>query len=155
MEAATPAPYLPALRRYAHILAGGAASGDAYVRATLAALLAGDAALAAASSSRLGLYRLLHAIWFAASPPRERREDTRDTLIGRAVYLLVRIEGFTPDEAAFITARPVQRPSSGGASVRPEGLPRGIDPRAFDRTEAWPWKRSRRAPATKPLALAE
>src|SRR5215469_15371121 len=63
----TLAPHLPFLRRYARALTGSQPSGDAYVRAALAALLAGDQSLVEGVSPRVGLYRLFHAIWESAS----------------------------------------------------------------------------------------
>src|SRR5580765_7386649 len=59
----TLAPHLPYLRRYARALTGSQASGDAHVRAALAALLAGGQTLVEGAPPRVGLYRLFHAIW--------------------------------------------------------------------------------------------
>ena len=54
---------LPFLRRYARALSGSQNSGDAYVAATLEALIAKPEVLDSASSSRVGLYRLFTKIW--------------------------------------------------------------------------------------------
>ncbi len=62
----TLAPHLPYLRRYARALTGSQESGDAYVRAALTALLAGEQALGDDVPSRVGLYRLFHRIWSSA-----------------------------------------------------------------------------------------
>jgi CheY-like chemotaxis protein len=56
------APHLPFLRRYARALTGSQDAGDAYVRATLQAVLAHDDALGD-DAPRVGLYRLFHVIW--------------------------------------------------------------------------------------------
>jgi DNA-directed RNA polymerase specialized sigma24 family protein len=50
------APHLPYLRRYARALTGSQKSGDAYVRAALQALLAGDQTLAEGLAPRVALY---------------------------------------------------------------------------------------------------
>ena len=57
------APHLPYLRRYARALTGSQRSGDAYVRAALQALLAGERNLAEGLPPRVALYKLFHAIW--------------------------------------------------------------------------------------------
>lgn len=111
----TLAPHLPYLRRYARALTGSQASGDAYVRAALSALLAGDQNLVEGVSPRVGLYRLFHAIWSTASGKLE--DATRDKnstpatpearLRGldaekRAALLLTAVEAFSLEETAFI-----------------------------------------------------
>ena len=60
------APHLPYLRRYARALTGSQESGDAYVRASLTALLAGEQALDDDLPPRVALYRLFHRIWSTA-----------------------------------------------------------------------------------------
>ncbi len=111
----TLAPHLPYLRRYARALTGSQASGDAYVRAALSALLAGDQTLVEGVSPRVGLYRLFHAIWSTASGKLE--DATRDKSAGpatpesrlrgldaekRAALLLTAVEAFSLEETAFI-----------------------------------------------------
>lgn len=110
------APYLPLLRRYARALAGTQASGDAYVRATLEALLAYPGALAGGDSPRLALYRLFHVIWSSIArlsedtsgqPVRgiERNVQSRLqrlTPLSRQALLLTTMEGFTQREVAAI-----------------------------------------------------
>src|SRR5258707_8545620 len=61
------APHLPYLRRYARALTGSQASGDAYVRAALTALLAGKSDLSADLPPRVALYQLFHAIWASST----------------------------------------------------------------------------------------
>jgi CheY-like chemotaxis protein len=110
----TIAPHLPYLRRYARALAGSQHSGDAYVRAALAAIVAGDQTLMDGVAPRVGLYRIFHAIWESSA----ERFDAPDDKAGnattpegrlralsahrRAALLLTAVEAFSIDEAAFI-----------------------------------------------------
>ncbi|HSZ73365.1 MAG TPA: response regulator [Rhizomicrobium sp.] len=108
------APHLPYLRRYARALTGGQSSGDAYVRASLSALLAGDHTLATDVSPRVALYRLFHAIWSSASgqidaeteahmanaSPETRLQSLSATK--RAALLLTAVEAFSLADAAYI-----------------------------------------------------
>ena len=55
--------HLPYLRRYARALSGSQASGDAYVAATLEALVEDPNVLAGDTSTRIALYRLFTKIW--------------------------------------------------------------------------------------------
>jgi DNA-directed RNA polymerase specialized sigma24 family protein len=126
------APHLPFLRRYATALTCSQSSGDAYVCAALSALLAGDQGLVDQASSRAGLYRLFHAIW-ATTSARLRENDGRMNGTGpqslgaakRAVLLLTRMEAFSPDEVAFITAQPMKtvRRIVGDAARKPNVHP--------------------------------
>ena len=109
------APHLPFLRRYASALTCSQSSGDAYVRAALSAFLAGDQGLVDQASSRVGLYRLFHAIWATASAGFREDSDRMDgtgprlfCVAERAVLLLTSMEAFSPDEVAFITAQPTK-----------------------------------------------
>jgi len=115
------APHLPYLRRYARALTGTQSSGDAYVRAALSALLAGDQTLATNVSPRVALYRLFHAIWSTASghidadmadsPSAASPEVRLQSLSAskRAALLLTAVEAFSLDDAAFILgATPAQ-----------------------------------------------
>lgn len=121
----TLAPHLPYLRRYARALTGSQASGDAYVRAALTALVAGDQGLVEGVSPRVGLYRLFHAIWESASarldepgkesdPASATPEARLRALDGhkRSALLLTAVEAFSLEETAFIldeTADEVER----------------------------------------------
>ena len=108
------APHLPYLRRYARALTGRQTSGDAYVRAALSALLAGDQSLVDGVSPRVGLYRLFHAIWSSAATRHDdgeamdaapgTPENRLHTLTAprRAALLLTAVEGFSLEEAGFI-----------------------------------------------------
>src|SRR5882724_2185340 len=57
------AQYLPFLRRYARALTGNQTSGDAYVGATLEALVQDPTVIDDAGGPRVALYRLLTKIW--------------------------------------------------------------------------------------------
>jgi DNA-directed RNA polymerase specialized sigma24 family protein/CheY-like chemotaxis protein len=103
---------LPFLRRYARALSGSQTSGDAYVAATLEALIANPQVLDSASSSRVGLYRLFTKIWnsvpvngkpeagVAVLPPEQHL--TQITPRPRQAFLLVALEGFSEEDAAEI-----------------------------------------------------
>jgi CheY-like chemotaxis protein/DNA-directed RNA polymerase specialized sigma24 family protein len=118
--AQTLAPHLPYLRRYARALTGSQTSGDAYVRAALTALLAGEQSLPEGLAPRVGLYRLFHTIW---SSPASRYDDgtpqieTAPTPEGRllsltaerrAALLLTAVESFTLEEAGAILDEPAE-----------------------------------------------
>ena len=107
------APHLPYLRRYARAITGSQASGDAYVRAALTALLAGQSELVSYLPPRVALYRLFHAIWASSVTPVDDRapvdlhpiteERLRSlTASGRAALLLTALEGFSLTEAGQI-----------------------------------------------------
>src|SRR5215469_7083698 len=55
------APHLPFLRRYARALTGSQAHGDAFVRATLEAIVAKPDEFPRDVDPRLGLYKTFHA----------------------------------------------------------------------------------------------
>ena len=61
------APHLPFLRRYGRALTGSQAHGDAFVRATLEAIVASPEDFPRDVDPRLGLYRTFHAIWSTAN----------------------------------------------------------------------------------------
>ncbi|MGE3301634.1 MAG: response regulator [Hyphomonadaceae bacterium] len=67
-------PHLPYLRRYARALTGSARSGDAFVRATLEALISGEVAIPQDDPVRVALYRVFHKIWAAPAVALERSE---------------------------------------------------------------------------------
>jgi DNA-directed RNA polymerase specialized sigma24 family protein len=115
------APHLPYLRRYARALTGTQKSGDAWVRATLEALLADPQALDETAPPRLELYRLFHAFWgpHTRGEPQARSPALSTGLsLGEAslsaipvaereALLLTALEGFAVVEAAQILGRPV------------------------------------------------
>jgi DNA-directed RNA polymerase specialized sigma24 family protein len=106
------APHLPYLRRYARALTGSQHSGDAYVAATLEALIADPDIITDAEAPRVALYRLFTSIWGSipvnAAP--DRVEPTRPpeqrlaniTALPRQAFLLMALEGFAEGDAAQI-----------------------------------------------------
>lgn len=110
-------PHLPFLRRYARALTGSQSHGDAYVRATLEAIIAAPEDFPREVDPRLGLYRTFHSIWSSAhlddlggdsdeGGDREaiaRARLARLTPLPRQALLLTAMEGFSPQEAAWLT----------------------------------------------------
>jgi CheY-like chemotaxis protein len=108
------APHLPYLRRYARALTGSQNSGDAYVRAALTALLAGEQTLPEGTPPRVALYKLFHTIWSSTGghiedgmPSESAKADPENRLMSlsvapRAALLLTAVESFTLEEAASI-----------------------------------------------------
>ena len=110
------APHLPFLRRYARALNGTQEHGDAYVRATLEALIAAPDQFPEDVDARLGLYHIFHAIWGSAQLEGTDAASTAGDLAeqiaaqrlarispqSRQALLLTAMEGFTPEDAAFI-----------------------------------------------------
>lgn len=107
------APHLPYLRRYARALTGSQDSGDAYVRAALTAVLAGERVIDPVLPPRVALYRLFHQIWSSAGAAIEpvapdlevaSPEDRLQSLSSerRAALLLTAVESFGLDEAATV-----------------------------------------------------
>ena len=107
------APHLPYVRRYGRALTGDAQTGDAYVRATLEALAAGERSLDSNLSPRVALYHVFHAIWGGTGAQLEPQsvggvgDDPSSRLMriaprSRQAFLLTALEGFTPSEAAQI-----------------------------------------------------
>ena len=110
------APHLPFLRRYARALTGSQAQGDRYVRATLEAIVAAPEEFPRDVDPRLGLYRTYQAIWnsanydeqpeMATAPDEQeavaRARLARMTPLSRQALLLTAMEGFTPEDAAYL-----------------------------------------------------
>jgi DNA-directed RNA polymerase specialized sigma24 family protein len=106
------AQHLPYLRRYARALTGNQKSGDAYVAATLEALIEDPSIVEAGDGLRVGLYRLFTKIW--ASVPANGEDESPEGNEGveqriahitprpRQAFLLVALEGFTAQEAAQV-----------------------------------------------------
>jgi CheY-like chemotaxis protein/DNA-directed RNA polymerase specialized sigma24 family protein len=108
------AEHLPYLRRYARALSGTQASGDAYVRATLEAIVADTSVLSPGQPPRVGLYRVFHRIWGStdtevrsiagsggeAGGVEKRLEKL--TPAHRQALLLTAMEGFNVSETAHI-----------------------------------------------------
>jgi DNA-directed RNA polymerase specialized sigma24 family protein/CheY-like chemotaxis protein len=106
------AQHLPYLRRYARALTGSQSSGDAYVAATLEALVEDPSVLETGSSTRIALYRLFTKIWNSLSineatepPGRELPVEQRLAQLTpkpRQAFLLVALEGLSEDDAAKV-----------------------------------------------------
>jgi DNA-directed RNA polymerase specialized sigma24 family protein len=106
------AEHLPLLRRYARALTGSQASGDAYVGAMLEALLQDPSLLDERHGPRAGLFRLFTQIWNSVAlnddadvtplpmPPERRLSNI--TPLPRQAFLLLSLEGFSEEEAAFV-----------------------------------------------------
>ena len=108
-------PHLPFLRRYARALTGSQAHGDNFVRATLEAIVAAPDDFPRDVDPRLGLYRTFHAIWSTANIEEEagnmggegaagiaQARLSRITPLSRQALLLTAMEGFAPDDAAYL-----------------------------------------------------
>lgn len=109
------APHLPYLRRFARALTGTQTSGDAYVVATLEALIADPQSFPREISPRLALYRMFLQMWSLVGlnsqptlPDAERSAAERNlealTPRPRQAFLLRTVEGFTIEEVAAIMA---------------------------------------------------
>lgn len=108
------APQIPFLRRYARALRGEQEGGDAFVVATLEALLAEPDGFPHHLGARVGLYKVFQRIWSSArverydplepESPSGSTEDRLERLTPRSrqALLLTALEGFSPEEAAEI-----------------------------------------------------
>ena len=111
------APHLPFLRRYARALTGSQTHGDAFVRATLEAIVAAPDSFPRDVEPRLGLYKTFHAIWSTANVEENEHlsEDdladaegiaqarlSRITPLSRQALLLTSLEGFSSRDAAYL-----------------------------------------------------
>ena len=108
------APHLPYLRRFSRATTGSQTSGDAYVAATLEALIADISLFPEASNDRIALYKLFSALFSSSSvqvpePTSsfawEKRAATNLANLSplpRQAFLLVAVEGFTHQQAAEI-----------------------------------------------------
>lgn len=113
-------PHLPYLRRFARSLTGRQESGDAYVAAVLESLIADPASFPQDVEPRVGLYRVFARLWNSVEAnarfnPVPAPADSQSTVVDRRIeaimpvprqaFLLVAVEGFTPQEAALILER--------------------------------------------------
>ena len=105
--------HLPFLRRYGRALTGSQQSGDAYVAATLEALIADPGVVQQSSSPRVALYRLFAKIWNSVDvngvtePASQIKMPVEQRLghitpLPRQAFLLVALEGFSEEDAAAI-----------------------------------------------------
>ena len=107
-------PHLAYLRRFARALTGSQPGGDAYVVATLEALLADSSLIRPDEDARAGLYRVFLRIWSSGSPDAFGAAGAGDELppaerkLGalpareRQAFILVAVEGFSLAETAHI-----------------------------------------------------
>jgi DNA-directed RNA polymerase specialized sigma24 family protein len=108
------APHLPYLRRFSRAVTGSQTSGDAYVAATLEALIADISIFPDASNDRVALYKLFSALFSSSAiqvpepnpalPWESRAAANLAALTPRArqAFLLVAVEGFSHLEAAEV-----------------------------------------------------
>jgi DNA-directed RNA polymerase specialized sigma24 family protein/AmiR/NasT family two-component response regulator len=106
------APHIPYLRRFARALTGTQQSGDAYVAATLEAILADQGLFNAELSSKIALYRVFLRTWRAVPTNEtvERRVEGAEAAANRNLnaipvapriaFLLSAVEAFKIDEIA-------------------------------------------------------
>ncbi len=108
--------HLPYLRRYARALSGSQASGDAYVAATLEALVEDPKILEGDTSTRVALYRLFTKIWNSVglngkptigdvNQPVDQPVERHLSQIApmpRQAFLLIALEGLSEDEASKV-----------------------------------------------------
>jgi len=102
---------LPYLRRYARALSGSQSSGDAYVEATLEALVQDPQALEYGGSAKVALYRLLTKIWNSVTLNAQRagvpaqaveRHIAQISPMPRQAFLLIALEGLNEEQAAKV-----------------------------------------------------
>src|SRR5690606_29405897 len=108
------AAHLPFLRRYARAITGTQTSGDAYVSATLEALIADVSVFPEASSDRVALFKLFSGIFSTANvqikpidSPYSWEKGAAMRLaavpqLERQAFVLAAVEGFTPDQIGEI-----------------------------------------------------
>jgi DNA-directed RNA polymerase specialized sigma24 family protein len=104
--------HLPYLRRYARALTGSQTSGDAYVAATLEAIVKEPDLLSTSQPARVTLYRLFSTIWNSLSvndgaeqvmqQVAAERHLNRITAKPRQAFLLISVEGFSEEHASRI-----------------------------------------------------
>jgi len=108
---------LPALRRFARLVAGSQASGDAHVVATLEALDVDPSVFPSDLPPRQGLYKVFLKLWSSALPkslsnsfdraPKNAAERNLEAItpLPRQTFLLRTVEGFSVEEIAAILDR--------------------------------------------------
>jgi CheY-like chemotaxis protein len=106
------AAFLPFLRRYARALTGNQGSGDAYVMATIQAMVEDPQLAKLGSNPKVSLYRLFSKIWNSvalntapgARDPKLPADHhlSNITPLPRQAFLLMSLEGFNEADAAQI-----------------------------------------------------
>ncbi|WP_088347366.1 MULTISPECIES: response regulator [Rhodomicrobium] len=107
------APHLPHLRRFSRTLSGSQDSGDAYVVAVLEALVADPSIFPADLPARLGLYQIFLKMWNSLDdvhtvlnfdPAENEAVHSIQTItpLPRQAFLLLSVEGFSPEEIAIV-----------------------------------------------------
>jgi CheY-like chemotaxis protein/DNA-directed RNA polymerase specialized sigma24 family protein len=107
------APHLPYLRRFARAMSGNQELGDAYVVATLEAIVADPSLISQDQSPRLALFQSFLRTWQstdvhvptgAADEQRSAAEKNLEALtpIARQAFLLMSVEGFSPADVGII-----------------------------------------------------
>ncbi len=107
--------YIPFLRRFARALSGSQNGGDAYVQATLEAIVADPDSFRSGGTVRISLYRILLTVWgfssalepdaqtvISADERGARRSLGGISLRPRIAFLLASLEGFSTDEIAAV-----------------------------------------------------
>ena len=112
--------YIPFLRRHARALTGSQTSGDAFVRATLEAILQAPARFTDKDAPRVELFHLFHGIWDSVAESggfahlvevEVERPSLGEGLLQRLprtrreAFLLTAIEGFSVADTAIILDR--------------------------------------------------
>jgi len=104
---------IPYLRRYARSVMGSQASADNYVAALLEALVSDPATLTGLKDMRSGLYRMFVSLWSSIDINlRDHQSAGMDSSatrnlqaispLPRQAFLLVSVEGFSREDAAYI-----------------------------------------------------
>lgn len=109
------AQYVPYLRRYARALTGTQQAGDAYVSATLEALIADPSLLNDSDNMKVSLYGVFSRYWNSVTANTEESGAPAQlgaqngipsleviTPLPRQAFLLTSMEGFSPQDAATI-----------------------------------------------------
>jgi DNA-directed RNA polymerase specialized sigma24 family protein len=108
------APHLPYLRRFSRAATGSQTSGDAYVAATLEALIADVSIFPEGSNDRISLYKLFSKLFSSSAvqipnpqphfvwEQRAARNLSNLAPKQRQAFLLVSVEGFSNEQAAEI-----------------------------------------------------
>jgi DNA-directed RNA polymerase specialized sigma24 family protein len=108
------APHLPYLRRFSRAVTGSQTSGDAYVAATLEALIADTSIFPDTGNDRVSLYKLFSTLFSSSAvrvpeptsgfawEKRAARNLANLAPKARQAFLLIAVEGFGTDDAAQI-----------------------------------------------------